>query len=94
VIYSGVKITNILTPQYRPLTRNDPAQMATILTEDSADFQFFVQTEVRPVVLKTVAAPTAPTASAAVAAVAAATTPAPAATAVLETKEAWEDYAC
>ena len=91
VIYSGVKITNILTPQYRPLTRNDPAQMATILTEDSADFQFFVQTEVRPVVLKTVAAPTAP---AAVAAVAVATTPAPAATAVLETKEEWEDYEC
>jgi hypothetical protein len=102
VIYSGVKITNILTPQYRPLSRNDPVQMATILTEDSPDFKFFVQTEVRPVVLKVaaavataaVAAPaTAPAAvAAAVAAVATAAPAATAATAVLETKEAWEDY--
>jgi hypothetical protein len=99
VIYSGVKITNILTPQYRPLTRNDPDQMESILTKESSEFKFFVKHEIRPVVLKMTAAAAPPVPTVIVDVKPVVTEPVKTVTpsdatksAVLETKEAWEDY--
>jgi hypothetical protein len=51
VIYSGVNITSILTPQYRSVVPNDPALMSSMFTDESEDFKTFVMTGVRPVLV-------------------------------------------
>jgi len=48
VIYSGVNITKILTPDYHPVRRNPVEAMTPLLSTESSAFQTFVRTEVRP----------------------------------------------
>jgi hypothetical protein len=56
VIYSGVNITNILTPQYRSVVPNDPALISGMFTDESEEFRSFVMTGVRPTVTATAVA--------------------------------------
>jgi hypothetical protein len=105
VIYSGVNITKILTPQYYPVRRNPPTTMLPLLRGESKAFQSFVLTESystpapTPAATSVVAAPVAPAPvapAAAAAATPAAAAPAPAAAtpAAAATGTSWEDYEC
>ena len=57
VIYTGVNITSILTPQYRSVVPNDPALMSSMFTDESEDFKTFVMTGVRPAPIISVPCP-------------------------------------
>jgi len=101
VIYSGVNITKILTPDYYPVCRNPVEAMLPLLSAEEEPFKTFVLTEVRPPApapavatpAPAIAAPApAPAVAAGAAGAAGAIAAGAASSATEETKESWEDY--